>query len=202
MNGIFLSIIEYSTSSNYTLLYHTHVHSFTLHFMECHRCAHIFIVLYVLHTFPSWRKDLQEEVMNDVKQEPNDDVEEELIDRDTRGSDKDLQEEVMNDVKQEPNDDVEEELIDRDTIGSDKFYMRPPHPWRLTYDYDTHTQSYWHPGTQESSMNPPPGSLPVVRLPEKGTIVGAATRMRDIVISAVSSRSKSIKFSMGYGPRT
>jgi hypothetical protein len=52
MNGIFLSIIEYSTSSNYTLLYHTHVHSFTLHFMECHRCAHIFIVLYVLHTFP------------------------------------------------------------------------------------------------------------------------------------------------------
>jgi hypothetical protein len=151
---------------------------------------------------PPWRKDLQEEVMNDVKQEPNDDVEEELIDRDTRGSDKDLQEEVMNDVKQEPNDDVEEELIDRDTIGSDKFYMRPPHPWRLTYDYDTHTQSYWHPRTQESSMNPPPGSLPVVRLPEKGTIGGAATRMRGIVISAVSSRSKSIKFSMGYGPRT
>jgi hypothetical protein len=115
---------------------------------------------------------------------------------------KDLQEEVMNDVKQEPNDDVEEELIDRDTIGSDKFYMRPPHPWRLTYDYDTHTQSYWHPRTQESSMNPPPGSLPVVRLPEKGTIGGAATRMRGIVISAVSSRSKSIKFSMGYGPQT
>ena len=49
MKGIFLSIIEYGTSSKSTPSYHTPIHSFTSHFTECHRCTHILIGFFTFH---------------------------------------------------------------------------------------------------------------------------------------------------------